>query len=305
MAKSFSDNQVERLLDLVPYLITNPGVSLDKIAIDFKSNRAGVIEDLNTLWMCGLPGYTPLELIDLSFDTGFVSIRNADILSKPRKLSTHELAAVIVGLSILRESLSEESFHYSTVSELLRKLSASSHVPAPVSVKPSVAPEIRKVVDMAIKKEGTLSVTYYSLARDQESQRFITPIAFQVIDQNEYVDSYCHTSLGFRSFRLDRFKEVSLNDLNSANIVTQESGDSVKKEFSIQILSHARQISETFRIDVPVNTDKEFEVLCSAYNEEWVVRSISGLNNSAVVSNPPALRQKIAEQAKKALKIYE
>jgi predicted DNA-binding transcriptional regulator YafY len=54
-----------------------------------------------------------------------------------------------------------------------------------------------------------------------------------------------------------------------------------------------------------VNTDKEFEVLCSAYNEEWVVRSISGLNNSAVVSNPPALRQKIAEQAKKALKIYE
>jgi predicted DNA-binding transcriptional regulator YafY len=89
------------------------------------------------------------------------------------------------------------------------------------------------------------------------------------------------------------------------SIVTQESGEDVKKEFSIRILSHARQISETFRIDVPVNTSKEFEVMCSAYNEEWVVRSISGLNNSAVVSNPPALRRKIAEQAKRALKIYE
>jgi hypothetical protein len=27
-----------------------------------------IIDDLNTLWMCGLPGYTPLELIDLAFD---------------------------------------------------------------------------------------------------------------------------------------------------------------------------------------------------------------------------------------------
>ena len=69
MVKKFSQNQVERLLDLVPYLTSNQGVALEQIATDFQTDKSTIIDDLNTLWMCGLTGYTPLELIDLSFDT--------------------------------------------------------------------------------------------------------------------------------------------------------------------------------------------------------------------------------------------
>ena len=60
MVKKLPQNQVERLLDLVPYLTSKPGVSLEEIATDFQTSKSNVIDDLNTLWMCGLPGYTPL-----------------------------------------------------------------------------------------------------------------------------------------------------------------------------------------------------------------------------------------------------
>ena len=63
-----------RLLDLVPYINSHQGISLKELADVFHVTQAQMTNDLTTLWMCGLPGYTPLELIDLSFDTGFVSI---------------------------------------------------------------------------------------------------------------------------------------------------------------------------------------------------------------------------------------
>jgi len=122
MVKKLADNQVSRLLDLVPYLTLNQGVALEKIASDFNTTKSAVLDDLNTLWMCGLPGYTPLELIDLSFETGYVSIRNADVLSSPRKLSDSETAALILGLSIIRGSLPSSSEHLFRNSRLRQEL---------------------------------------------------------------------------------------------------------------------------------------------------------------------------------------
>jgi len=52
-----------RLLDLVPYLNSNQGISIKDLATDFGVSTAQINSDLTTLWMCGLPGYTPLELI--------------------------------------------------------------------------------------------------------------------------------------------------------------------------------------------------------------------------------------------------
>ena len=57
-----------RLLDLVPYIVSHPGISIAELAKEFAISRDEVLKDLNLLFLCGLPGYTPLELIDISFD---------------------------------------------------------------------------------------------------------------------------------------------------------------------------------------------------------------------------------------------
>ena len=97
-----------RLLDLVPYITTHQGISVKDLAKEFSISTEELLDDLNTLWMCGLPGYTPFELIDLSFESGYVSIRNAEILQKVRLLTKEELVVVAIGLDFLRESISKD-----------------------------------------------------------------------------------------------------------------------------------------------------------------------------------------------------
>ena len=49
-----------RLLDLVPFISSHQGIALVDLASQFGISESELISDLNTLWMCGLPGYTPL-----------------------------------------------------------------------------------------------------------------------------------------------------------------------------------------------------------------------------------------------------
>ena len=94
-----------RLLDLVPFISTHQGITLSDLAAEFDVSQNELLSDLNTLWMCGLPGYTPLELIDLEFESGYVSIRNAEVLQRVRLLTKQELVIILLGLDILATSL--------------------------------------------------------------------------------------------------------------------------------------------------------------------------------------------------------
>jgi len=304
MVKNLAQNQVERLLDLVPYLTTNPGVSLEKIASDFQTSKASVVDDLNTLWMCGLPGYTPLELIDLSFETGFVSIRNADVLSKPRKLSSSEIGAVIVGLSILRESISVGTLHYEGVSGLITRMSSTSHVPAPMSIVSDVQPEVRLLIEQCIRDEKNLSIAYHSFAKDVQTTREIIPLNVQVIDKHEYLESYCLESSDFRVFRLDRIEKAELAG-SSDKVSVRENSSSQLREFRFKVSFDFRRVSETFHIHIPSGLSTDNEFVSTAYNDEWVIRTICSLNSAAILNSPADVREEIATRAKKALKLYK
>ena len=72
MSKSISAPlaRIARLLDLVPYINTHQGIALKELAKHFEVTPAQMNADLMTLWMCGLPGYTHLELMNLDFESG-------------------------------------------------------------------------------------------------------------------------------------------------------------------------------------------------------------------------------------------
>ena len=98
-------SRTARLLDLVPFLASHQGIELLTLAKEFDVSQGQMVADLTTLWMCGLPGYTPLELMELSFDSGFVTIHNAETLAHPRSLSEEESIALLLGLDLVIESL--------------------------------------------------------------------------------------------------------------------------------------------------------------------------------------------------------
>ena len=304
MVKQIQDSQVNRLLDLVPYLIANQGIALDQVAKDFQISKADVLDDLNTLWMCGLPGYTALELIDLSFESGYVSIRNAEVLSKPRKLTTIEVGAIIIGLCILRESYSPSDVQIQVIEDLIARLSKKSHVTAPVALSGAVSNELRTEVNSAITTKRNLMISYHSFSRDEVTNREITPFSIKHDETYEYVESFCHLAQDFRSFRLDRILHGEAGASASNEFPRNEHAEDDRIEIHIKIQSNSRKIAETFSVKVAEEFHQGDVIKSSVYNLEWIIRTISSLRSSAIVIQPLDVRSQVQLRAKKALDLY-
>ena len=303
MVKKLADNQVSRLLDLVPYLTLNQGVALEKIASDFNTTKSAVLDDLNTLWMCGLPGYTPLELIDLSFETGYVSIRNADVLSSPRKLSDSETAALILGLSIIRGSLPSSSEHALLIDDLVQKLSVKTRVVAPKNISVNVLPEVREIIFSSVKTGESVKISYHSISRDEVSSRNITPLRVFNEGNTEHVYSFCESSKDFRVFRLDRISQAESTGTKRVLPLPESVPESIA-ELRLKVHSNLREISETFNLRDHTELKPEDEVVSNVFSTEWAIRTICSLLGTAEVLEPLDIRELVLSRAQKALNQY-
>ncbi|HEX9338071.1 MAG TPA: protein pafC, partial [Pseudonocardiaceae bacterium] len=94
-------DRLPRLLALVPYLIARPGIPLDEAAADFGVTPKQLRKDLELLWMCGLPGYGPGDLIDLSFEGETITVTYDAGMSRPLRLTAAEATALLVALRAL------------------------------------------------------------------------------------------------------------------------------------------------------------------------------------------------------------
>ena len=103
--KSTPVEKAARMLDLVPFITTHQGIPLDDLAAQFQVSQSELLSDLNALWMCGDSRF---DLIDLEFESGFVSIRNAETLSLVRSLSPQEIISILIGLDLIGHNLDPE-----------------------------------------------------------------------------------------------------------------------------------------------------------------------------------------------------
>jgi len=93
--------RLPRLLSLVPYLLARPGVRIADAAADFGTTERQLRRDLELLWMCGLPGYGPGDLVDLSFSGDTVTVTEDAGMRRPVRLTTAEATALLVALRSL------------------------------------------------------------------------------------------------------------------------------------------------------------------------------------------------------------
>jgi proteasome accessory factor C len=303
MAKKFSAplERTARLLDLVPYINSHQGISLKELANVFAVTQAQMTSDLTTLWMCGLPGYTPLELMDLDFESGFVTIHNAETLSKPRAIAFDEGVALILGLDLLRSSISSDRKDLLERIDLLsQRLAVMINLPSALSAASNVNQEISLAIATALKTRMGLEITYHSLYRDELSTRVILPIEIVESDGQRYLSSYCHTVKDFRQFRLDRIQsaknqsvpqEIPIRSLAESSVIS-----------TIKILTPTREIAERFK---QCDLSKELEIEFESFSPQWIQRSIMASGSAVCLQSPPDVRQSIAVLAQSILDRYK
>ena len=294
--------QTARLLDLVPFLLSHQGISLSDLAKHFNIDTEIMLDDLNTLWMCGLPGYTPLELIDLAFDSGYVTIRNAASLAYIRTMSSSEIVALTLGLDLLREDSLELGIEQrERIDALSTKLREQIGVHISIAASPTTSH--RSVVTTSIAQRVPVDLTYYSTNSDEETKRTVTAYDFFLENDVEYFQGYCHTSRGMRTFRVDRIVSVSLS--KSEEVVPEakaEKSESVRVGATVRSLDRAS--AEAFGLDFADLRLGESVVL-AAFSQEWLVRMIFAGAGSLVIEEPQEIRLLFRQSIDATMALYE
>jgi proteasome accessory factor C len=303
MAKKISAplERTARLLDLVPYINSHQGISLKELAQVFKVTQAQMTDDLTTLWMCGLPGYTPLELMDLDFESGFVTIHNAETLSKPRSISFDEGVALVLGLDLLRSTISADRGDLlMKIDELSRRLSDLINLPSALSAASDVNKDVSAAILEAISSRSGLEIVYHSLYRDETSTRTILPIEIVESDGQRYLSSFCHTSSDFRQFRIDRIQSAKMQTV--AQEIPKISNQTAGLTSTIKVLTPTRDIAERFKQnELSVNSEFDFE----SFSLQWIERSIMASGGSVSLLAPAEIRQSISVMAQSMLDRYK
>jgi predicted DNA-binding transcriptional regulator YafY len=274
-----SDRNISRLVDLVPYIATHQGVSISELAQTFEVSKKQIENDLSTLFMCGYPFYQPMEV---NFEDGFVTISNADELSKVRRLNRIEIYLLLIGLQSMDLFDSDKQ-------KLMVKLSAKIENETTTKLN-----DDQNIILEAITRHKVLRITYISPDQDRKTEREIIPFEIYQAGGNTYLKAFCFLSQARRTFRLDRIAKIDLTDNQSGHEIPDEVLQEAKTT-RIEIIRNSRYISEYF------STKTE---IVSYYNEDWMVRSgLSMAGDFVVESNE--LRAKIARRAQQARYLYD
>ena len=303
MGKNFSAplERTARLLDLVPYINTHQGIALKDLAAVFEVSNAQMVNDLTTLWMCGLPGYTPLELMDLDFESGYVNISNAPTLAKPRSVTFDEGVALILGLDLLRASIpTDRSDLLEKIDSLSARLSSIINLNSTFSVIAPINQGVSAAIDEALASRSSLAIEYHSMYRDEITQRTIFPIEIIQVEGQQYLSSYCYSATDFRQFKLDRIQKAVVTQ--ESKTIPEDAADTQRINSRLKVLKPTREIAERFsRQDLKAGSEFDFQT----YSQQWLERSILSSGDGVALLTPPEIRGSIAQMAQSMLDRYK
>jgi len=313
-APKTSVDRLGRLLNLVPYLLARPGILISEAAADLDVSERQLREDLELLWVCGLPGYGPGDLIDMALDGDRVTISHDAGIDRPLRLTQDEALALVVALRMLAETPGTGS--RDVIERALAKIenAAGDLADAPVAVKLPANAEKLDQIRAAVEGGHALRMTYYTAARDETTERVVDPMRVLMVGGRAYLEAWCRRAEATRMFRVDRIDAFTELDEPSApppEAAPQDVSDGVFKPtadlplMTLRIGRHSRWITEYYPVEeVRPSSSGEWIVTMRITDLGWAQRLLMGLGPDVTVIGPPELLERIREQATAALDQY-
>lgn len=297
-------NRALRTMDLIPFILENPGISIENLANQFSVTEKQIEDDLQLVFMCGLPGYTPYELIDLVFEDGVVSIIDPQVLDKPRRFSKSELVVIVLGLQILGElnnSNSVRANQIKALSDKIMKLGNSNSVL--INSGQNNSPYVDIVLN-AISLRKSLIIEYHSMIRDEITNRIILPRYLYFLNGNLYLNALDLDAKADRVFKLNLIKKCEVGSATENQ--TYENNEyaikvvlDIDKQFvnfierNSSVITNIQENKDSYRVDLMVS------------NMEWLKRSILSYSPGITVISPVLLATQVREVASSLMSAYQ
>ena len=308
-----SADRLGRLLNLVPYLLARPGIELSEAAAELGVTEKQLREDLELLWVCGLPGYGPGDLIDMAFDGDRVTITYDAGIDRPLRLTPDEALPLVVALRMLAET--PGMANRDAIERTLAKLesAAGDLTSAPVEVRLPGNADRLETLRGAVERRRALRITYYTATRDELTERVVDPIRVLVVAGRAYLEAWCRRAEAVRLFRADRIDalteldeparlptEVRLHDLSAG---VYQPGPELPL-VTLRVGRGGRWITEYYPCEDVRPDGDDWLVSLRVTDLAWAQRFVLGLGPDATVVAPADLVERVRQQAAAALDQY-
>jgi proteasome accessory factor C len=306
-----------RLLNLVPYLLARPGILVAEAADDLGVTERQLREDLELLWVCGLPGYGPGDLIDMAFDGDRVTITYDAGIDRPLRLTQDEALALVVALRLLAQVPGVQNRE--AIEHALAKIESAAGDAAadlPVAVRlPGAGAERIAELQGAVQRRHALQMTYYTATRDEVTDRVVDPMRVVLVGGFAYLEAWCRRAEAVRLFRADRIDSLTELDEPSRPPADARPGDLSTGVFTpseelprvtLRIGRWARWITEYYPCEQVVEESPEcWLVTLRASDLTWARRLVLSLGPEVRVVAPAELAEAVRVEARAALAAYE
>jgi proteasome accessory factor C len=316
--------RLNRMLLMVPFLSRKEGVGVEELCAKFDIDRKVLMQDLETLQMCGVPDYSPADLMDFTLEGGRVRMLFADYFNRPLNLTRQEaLTMFVAGSALVRSGVFEQSGAlYSALGKIEELLSEESKEKLEEVIKRievemrAYESAMREIIDEGLEQGMTLELDYWSFSRDEMTHRKVEPVSLVCSQGFWYLLAWCRKSKDFRLFRLDRIASVELTDEPVTERV-RESFDVPrvvgeykpgKKAHTVVLRFADRQgrriVEEWPAAQVSEQGDGSVQVKLRTGNLAWLATYLLRFGEAVRVEGPKELRKMMAARVSELLEAY-
>ncbi|HVB43520.1 MAG TPA: WYL domain-containing protein [Streptosporangiaceae bacterium] len=310
--------RLQRLLALVPYVVSRQVVGLAETAAAFGISEGDLVDDLNMLWCVELRSPDPYCPIDLSYEGGEITVTEAESIGRPLRLGTDEASALLVALRMLAELPGPQD--RSALRRTIAKLESAAGDAGAASAQVAVQMDGRAPADVqaqvadALRRRKRLHLSYYVPGRDEATERDADPMRLLVLEGRAYLEAWCRRAEAVRLFRLDRVLALTVLDVaaevpDEAEQVDVDSGlfrpAAGDLRVEIELSDAGRWVAEYYPCEQVTDLgDGRLHVVLRTPDTRWVRRLALRLGEDGRVVAPAELAEQVSQDAAAALAQY-
>lgn len=293
-------NDLELLIEMLPWMVANNGASLSDVAAQFEITDKYALELIGQLVVTG-PSQDGGGLVDIDFeDAESIFVSDAKSLDRPIKFTSLEATTLLGGLHYLEQFPSLASSEIvAGLTTKIQSLLPSLESPISVITTPGSS-AVSEVLASSIADKRAVQISYGALSKEDVSERLVDPVQLYVRDDFTYLQAWCRRSQAWRNFRLDRIMAATASE-EPLQVPVEIVETQASREYLAVIELDKAYYGQLDQVDII--TFKEYmwhavEVSLKVYSRDWLISMILASGGRMRAIGPPDLIQGLVERAK-------
>jgi proteasome accessory factor C len=317
---------LRKVLAILPAVQMNQGIRVSELSKLTGIPEDEIVRDLPALVnLCGVPPYSPIDLVDLSVEGDRVSIRFAEQFRRPVRLTLREALALEMTLAGWEDE--REGPFRAAVRSIREKVRRACSPEVAKSVKGAgeriaaqrpmgLAARVVGILKDALSRQREVRIQYFSRSQGRLSDRTVRPYGIYEQRGHWYLVAFETAKGGIRTFRADRIRAAETTDrdylipeeFDVGRFRREGPPDPDGEAVTVQVL-FAEDVARFIRENFPAREfrrlpDGSVRAWIRITGPAWLLSEMLRWGAKARVETPPQVRTEVVERARRTLELY-